>query len=318
MSETSNGVRYVTVEADFEGMRIDNFLMRTLGSKVPRAFIYRILRRGEVRVNRGRIKQAYRIRAGDIVRVPPVRVPEAVAPARPSVRLAETLEASILLEDERWLVLDKPPGIAVHGGSGERTGVIEAMRALRPQYRHLELVHRLDKDTSGCLLLAVRRSALRAAHEALRERDAHKAYLAMVVGRWPQSVRRVDAPLDKNTLRSGERVVRVDAEHGKASRTAFRVVDANDAASLVEALALTGRTHQIRVHAMTAGHAIIGDPKYGQGELDARLAKVGVRRLMLHSARLRIDALGLDVAAPPGPEWAVAAAAMGLELPAAP
>jgi 23S rRNA pseudouridine955/2504/2580 synthase len=316
-SEPSPGVRHVVVEAELAGQRIDNFLMRTLGG-VPKTLIYRILRRGEVRVNSGRVKQTYRIQPGDVVRIPPVRVDKEAAPPKPSRNLTQSLEQAVILEDDRWLVLNKPSGVAVHGGSGERLGVIEAMRVLRPNHRYLELVHRLDKDTSGCLLLAVRRSALRAAHEALREREARKEYLMLVKGAWPRGLVQIDAPLAKNALRSGERVVRIDETNGKASRTRFRVVDSSSECSLVIAQPTTGRTHQIRVHAASAGHPIVGDGKYGDKAFDAHMASLGGKRLFLHATRLQIDAVGLDVAAPPGEEWRALTGRLGLTMDLAP
>jgi 23S rRNA pseudouridine955/2504/2580 synthase len=314
--EIAVAVQHIVVEAEFAGQRIDNFLMRVVGS-VPRPLIYRILRRGEVRVNRGRVRQGYRLEAGDVVRIPPMRLaPERLQPA-PTTRLRDVLESSVLLEDSHWLVINKPAGLAVHGGSGQSLGVIEAMRQLRPDLRYLELVHRLDRDTSGCLLLATRRSALRAAHAALRERDAHKQYLALVAGQWPKRRRRIDAPLLRNVLRSGERIVQVDESAGKAAATDFEVLERGDDCSLVRAHPITGRTHQIRVHALSAGHAIAGDPKYGDEKFNAFMSKRGLRRLFLHAERLRIDALELDVQAPLEPSLAEVIVGLGFSVPRA-
>ncbi len=268
------------------GQRIDNFLIRHLRG-VPRTHIYRILRTGEVRVNSGRVRQGYRLAAGDRVRIPPLRVVSA-PPARPSASLIERVEGWILREEDDWLALDKPSGIAVHGGSGLRHGLIEALRAARPQARGLELVHRLDRETSGCLLVAKRRSALRALHQALRSGTVDKRYLALALGRWPRARERVDAPLQRFVLRSGERMVRA-GEGGKPARTRFRVLGYAPQATLLEARPVTGRTHQIRVHAALAGNPLAGDPKYGGG---ARVRVPGLRRLFLHAHALRFAAPG--------------------------
>ncbi|MGA7799730.1 MAG: 23S rRNA pseudouridine(955/2504/2580) synthase RluC [Gammaproteobacteria bacterium] len=283
-------VRTVEVDPEDADQRVDNFLMRHLKG-VPRSRIYRILRRGEVRVNGRRTGPEYRICAGDKVRIPPVRT-GAVSAAGP-VPVPPGLASSILYEDDRFLVLDKPAGMAVHGGSGVSHGVIEALRALRPQARFLELAHRLDRDTSGCLLVAKRRSALRAVHELLRTGGVEKRYLALVQGRWQGGVRSVDAPLRKNQLRSGERMVRVDAT-GKSAHTLFRPVTAFGQATLVEAELGTGRTHQIRVHAAHIGHPIAGDEKYGDPAFNRAMRSLGVRRLFLHAHSLAFSEPGGD------------------------
>ena len=275
-------VRIVEVASEDADQRIDNFLMRHLKG-VPRSRIYRILRRGEVRVNGRRAGPDYRICAGDKVRIPPVRTAASgaggPAPVRPG------LEAAILYEDHRYLVLDKPSGLAVHGGSGVSHGAIEALRALRPQARFLELAHRLDRETSGCLLVAKRRSALRAVHELLRSGGVEKRYLALVMGDWQGGPRRVDAPLRKNQLRGGERMVRVDPT-GKTAQTRFRPLTAYGQATLMEADLGTGRTHQIRVHAAHCGHPIAGDDKYGDEAFNRTMRSLGLRRLFLHAHSL--------------------------------
>lgn len=291
MSELSpgHGVRVVRVEAEYAGQRIDNFLLRELKG-VPRSRLYRLLRKGEVRVNRGRVKAEYRLCSGDEVRLPPIRQeePAAAGELRLPSGLAQTLARSVIHEDELLLVVNKPSGMAVHGGSGLSWGLIEAFRALRPELRHLELVHRLDRDTSGCLLLSKRRSALRLLHEALRSGGMDKRYWALVNGRWPAKLGEVDQPLVKNVLRSGERMVRVSPE-GKPSLTRFRVLEGFADATLVEASPITGRTHQIRVHALAAGHPILGDDKYGDREADQRFRERGLRRLFLHAHSLRFE-----------------------------
>lgn len=285
-SQTSS-VQMLEVAPELAGQRIDNFL-RTQLKGVPKTLIYRILRKGEVRVNKGRIKPDYKLQAGDVVRVPPLRLPERDEPAPLSVSLLERLEAAIVHEDKALIVLNKPAGIAVHGGSGLSFGVIEALRQMRPDVKDLELVHRLDRDTSGLLMIAKKRSMLRHLHEALRGDGVDKRYLALVRGRWESGRKQVSAPLLKNTLRSGERMVEVSDE-GKAALTEFSVVRRfGDFATLVEASPITGRTHQIRVHAKHAGHSIAGDPKYGDEAFSQEVRELGGRRLFLHAHRLRV------------------------------
>jgi len=279
----TQGVRSVEIGAEQAGQRVDNFLIRYLKG-VPRSRIYRMVRRGEVRVNRGRIRPTYRLQAGDQVRIPPVRSarPENVkVPDRSSGKL----ESRVLYEDDRMLILNKPALMAVHGGSGISFGVIEAMRASRPQAPFLELVHRLDRETSGCLLLAKRRSQLRSLHELLRSGAIKKRYLALVRGRWTDGPRTVTARLGKNQMRSGERIAHVDPE-GKQARTRFYPQSVNDLASLMEVGLDTGRTHQIRVHAAHIGFPVAGDEKYGDSAFNLSLRQRGLRRLFLHAASL--------------------------------
>ncbi|EGV50403.1 23S rRNA pseudouridine(955/2504/2580) synthase RluC [Candidatus Endoriftia persephone] len=278
-------VRMVSVEQGSEGQRIDNFLLRELKG-APRSYIYRILRKGEVRVNRGRVKADYRLKLGDQVRIPPVRLAASPAPPRFSREQRERLERSILFEDERIMVINKPAGMAVHGGSGLSFGVIEALRALRPEERSLELVHRLDRDTSGCLLLSKRRSALRSLHELMQKNLVDKRYLALLAGSWRKGRQEVDAPLLKNTLKGGERVVRVDAA-GKPSLTRFTRVRRFKQATLVEAELVTGRTHQIRVHSAWLGSPILGDTRYGDEIANRQLRQLGLKRLFLHAHSIK-------------------------------
>ncbi|QIB52427.1 23S rRNA pseudouridine(955/2504/2580) synthase RluC [Pseudomonas sp. OIL-1] len=309
-SEAPSAVQTVLVPEDLAGQRIDNFLLTRLKG-APRTLIYRILRKGEVRVNKGRIKPDYRLKAGDSVRIPPVRLPEPNEPALVGRGILQALEASILYEDKALIVVNKPAGLAVHGGSGLNFGVIEAIRQLRPEASgQLELVHRLDRDTSGCLMIAKRRSMLRHLHAALRGDNGSdsvtKRYIALVRGRWPATTKRVHAPLQKNNLRSGERMVEVDAD-GKESLTEFRVLQRfGDFATLVEAQPITGRTHQIRVHARHAGHPIAGDPKYGDDDFSQKIKELGGKRLFLHAASLRTelpDGAVLEISAEPGQMW---------------
>lgn len=285
MKTTSPSVQNVTISADQAGQRIDNFL-RTRLKGVPKSMIYRILRKGEVRVNKKRIKPEYKLESGDEVRIPPVRVAERDEPAlSPKLEKVASLEDCILYEDDAILLLNKPSGTAVHGGSGLSFGVIEGLRALRPEARFLELVHRLDRDTSGVLLVAKKRSALRALHEQLRAKGMQKDYLALVQGSWPSHLKSVQAPLLKNILQSGERMVRVSSE-GKPSETRFKVEARFADATLVKASPITGRTHQIRVHALHAGHPIAFDDRYGDRRFDRQLAMTGLSRLFLHAAAL--------------------------------
>ncbi|MGK0411088.1 MAG: 23S rRNA pseudouridine955/2504/2580 synthase [Shewanella psychromarinicola] len=277
-------VQFVTIDPDLEGQRIDNYL-RTFLKGVPKSLIYRILRKGEVRVNKKRVKPEYKLQANDELRIPPVRVSEPTDLPSTKLDKVSSLESHILYEDEWLIVLNKPSGTAVHGGSGLSFGVIEALRALRPQQKFLELVHRLDRDTSGCLLIAKKRSALKNLHEQLRDRKVDKRYQALVAGEWPANRFKVKAPLLKNTLQSGERVV-VVTEEGKPSETRYRILESLDQATLVEASPITGRTHQIRVHCLYAGHPIACDNRYGDKNFDQRMQKLGLKRLFLHAHSL--------------------------------
>ncbi len=278
-------VREVRIGEHQAGQRIDNFLMTQLKG-VPKTHIYRILRKGEVRVNKGRIKPDYRLQQGDLVRVPPVRTSEAPPPAQPGSRVLELIAGSIMFEDDALLILNKPTGIAVHGGSGLSYGIIEALRALRPEAPFLELGHRLDRDTSGCLVVAKKRSALRAFQALLRANGMEKQYLALTKGRWGGGTRRVSAPLRKNVLSSGERVVRVDPE-GKPALSIFEPMTLYHEASLMRVTLITGRTHQVRVHAAHAGHPLAGDDKYGDEDFNRRMAALGLKRLFLHASALQ-------------------------------
>lgn len=280
-------MEWVEVDEGAEGQRIDNFLTTRLKG-VPRSHLYRLLRKGEVRVNRKRIRPEYRLQSGDLVRIPPVRTAAPAAAARPAEGTVQRIRESLIYEDAALLVLDKPSGLAVHGGSGLSFGAIEALRSIYPEHRFLELVHRLDRETSGCLMVAKKRSALRALHEALREGRVEKTYLALVRGAWTGGARRIDAALRKNVLKSGERVVRVDGE-GKSSVSHFEPVVRFREATLVRVRLETGRTHQIRVHAAHLGHPLAGDEKYGDETFNRRLRELGLKRLFLHAAALRLQ-----------------------------
>ncbi|HYH43892.1 MAG TPA: RluA family pseudouridine synthase [Burkholderiales bacterium] len=269
-----------------DGQRVDNYLTRLLKG-VPKSHVYRILRSGEVRVNSGRVGPEHRLKPGDRLRVPPIKT------ARPAPRVQSAgsgpsrLAGRILHEDDALLVIDKPAGLAVHGGSGISAGVIELLRRERAESRFLELVHRLDRDTSGVLVLAKKRSALVDLHRQLREGGAQKLYLALAQGRWTDAKRNVKLGLYKYVLPSGERRVRVQ-DDGQASQTIFRLKRALPAFSLLEAELKTGRTHQIRVHLAHLGHPIVGDDKYGDFELNKRLAAQGLKRMFLHACKLTV------------------------------
>jgi len=267
----------VEIGEEHASQRIDNFLLRELKG-VPKSHVYRVLRSGEVRVNSGRIGPDYRLQVGDRVRIPPVRVSNVVKTAKPA-------EFPIVLEDASLLVVDKPAGVAVHGGSGVSFGVIESLRASRPQAKLLELAHRLDRDTSGLLMVAKKRVALVELHRMLRDGEVDKTYVAIVKGTPAERSFDIDEPLHKYVSGSGERRVSVK-EGGLRALTRVKVTRAGKGLSQLEVRLLTGRTHQIRVHLAHAGHPIVGDDKYGDFELNRALAKRGAKRLMLHAARL--------------------------------
>jgi 23S rRNA pseudouridine955/2504/2580 synthase len=287
MSEIKTKVEYVKVAVDYEGQRIDNFLVTRLKG-MPKSRIYRILRKGEVRVNKKRIQPSYRLQEGDEIRIPPMHLEERPVAPVPGRSLVELLKQRILYEDKNLFIINKPSGIAVHGGTGVGIGIIEVLRNMYPKLPHLELAHRIDMDTSGCLILAKKRGVLKEIHELLRSGKVHKVYRALTMGHWKSSELRVDAPLKKNFLSSGERVVRVDKD-GKASTTLFEVIESFAEADLVEATLLTGRTHQIRVHAQSCDHPIACDDKYGDKEFAKKMRKAGLKRLFLHSYRLEFD-----------------------------
>jgi 23S rRNA pseudouridine955/2504/2580 synthase len=286
-------VKTLTVDEDSAGQRLDNFLMRHLKG-VPKTHVYRIIRSGEVRVNKGRASADQRIEAGDVVRVPPVRISaqvqakaDAPAPAR---------EFPVLMEDEALIAIDKPAGVAVHGGSGVSFGVIEQLRRARPASVNLELVHRLDRETSGVLLVAKKRSALKNLQDQFRDRETGKTYLALVLGLWPSNKKVIDLPLFKYTVEKGEgegerrvKVVNKDDPNGMRSITLVRVARVVGPYTLLEVTIKTGRTHQIRVHLASQGHPIAGDDKYGDFEHNKQLQKMGLKRMFLHAWQLKFQ-----------------------------
>lgn len=305
MSEIRTKVQFVDIDDDMAGQRIDNFLRNQL-KNLPKSMVYRIVRKGEVRVNKKRVKAEYKLQAGDIVRIPPVTMSEESEEksALPSTKLniVASLEQHIIYEDDHVLVLNKPSGTAVHGGSGLKFGAIEALRALRPEARFLELVHRIDRDTSGILLVAKKRSALRHLQAQFREKTVQKYYFALVMGQWKPSCKAVNAPLLKNEVNS---IVRVNP-NGKPSETRFKILEAFEHATLVQASPITGRTHQIRVHTQYTGHPIAWDDRYGDRRFDAYTGKFGLDRLFLHAANIRFthpkDDQPMEINAPMEPK----------------
>ncbi|WP_370627570.1 RluA family pseudouridine synthase [Comamonas sp. Y33R10-2] len=294
---TAASARFLEVDEDSVGQRLDNFLMRHLKG-VPKTHVYRIIRSGEVRINKGRVSAETRVQLGDIVRLPPVRISEKVA--EKAERPAPAKDFPALLEDEHMVALSKPAGVAVHGGSGVSFGVIEQMRQARPESKFLELVHRLDRETSGILLVAKKRSALINLQDQFRERETGKTYLALVQGAWPANKKVIDLPLHKYLQADGERRVRVttvDDPEGMRSITLVKirkVIEARPlqglpAMSLLEVTIKTGRTHQIRVHLSSQGHPIVCDDKYGDFDLNRRLLKQGLKRMFLHAWRLQFN-----------------------------
>ncbi|GMR20532.1 MAG: 23S rRNA pseudouridine(955/2504/2580) synthase RluC [Gammaproteobacteria bacterium] len=293
----------VEIDADHEGQRLDNFLMTQLKG-VPRSRIYRIVRKGEVRINKGRQKPDYKLQCGDKVRIPPIRV--AARPAINENADFQWLEQAVLHEDSKLMVLNKPTGLAVHGGSGVSLGLIEALRRLRPQCRFLELVHRLDRDTSGCLLVAKKRSILLALHKALREGNIDKRYVALCRGGWQGKGQTVEAPLLRYHLANGERRVRVHSD-GKPAKTRFSLRRSLKGAVLLDIKLFTGRTHQARVHAAHINHPIAGDDKYGDKAFNQAMKKAGLKRMALHAERLRFQHPGTN-------EWMMQTAPMPDEM----
>ncbi len=282
-------VKRLVVDEESAGQRLDNFLMRHLKG-VPKTHVYRIIRSGEVRINKGRCSADSRLEVGDEVRVPPVRVSDKVA--EKAARPAPGREFPLLMEDEHLLAIDKPAGVAVHGGSGVSFGVIEQLRQARPQARLLELVHRLDRETSGILLVAKKRSALKHLQDQFRERETGKTYLALVQGDWPARLKVIDQPLHKYLLPDGERRVKVtgkDDPDGMRSITLVKVAQRLAGCTLLEVTIKTGRTHQIRVHLASNGHPIAGDDKYGDFDWNKALQKHGLKRMFLHAWRLQFN-----------------------------
>lgn len=294
-SKEKNAPYFLVITENNDNQRIDNFLTTQLKG-LPRDRLYRILRKGEVRVNKKRIKPSYRLQEGDSLRIPPLSLAPPTEPSVPSDKIIRRLENSVLYEDTQLLCLNKPSGVAVHGGSGISLGVIETMRYARPRLKFLELVHRLDRDTSGCLILAKKPSILKELHGLLVAHKVQKKYLVLVHGNWDMPQNNpdgylVDAPLLKGQSRSGDRIVRVDPA-GKTAQTVFRLVKQFQDFALLEATLLTGRTHQIRVHACHIGYPIVGDNKYGDNQKNNQRDDKNIKRLFLHASNITFNLAG--------------------------
>ena len=277
-------VKFVEITSEHSDQRIDNYLF-TLLKGVPKSRIYRIIRKGEIRINGSRIKPDYKLNEGDKIRIPPVRIAEREAFILPSKKLQYSLEKNILYEDDALLVLNKPSGLAVHGGSGIKLGLIEALRLIRPKTDYFELVHRIDRETSGCLIVAKKRSSLRYLQEQMRSKRISKVYRALATGKWPRGMRRIDLPLMAFEQKTGEKIVRVNPK-GKKSVTIFSVMKRYRNFTLLEASLETGRTHQIRVHAQHIGCPLAGDSKYGLDDINKDIRKSGLKRMFLHAFKV--------------------------------
>jgi len=280
-------VSFLTVDEEHAERRLDNFLIGHFGS-LPKTRIYQMIRKGEVRVNKGRIKQNYRLQTGDMVRIPPVHITPRETPCKPPEGLSELIRNSIIYEDEFLIAINKPTNIAVHSGSNVQFGVIEVLRAQRPEAHFLELVHRLDRATSGCLLIAKDHKTLRAMHDILKSGEVKKMYLALLKGQLMSALQTVDLSLSKTGLASGDKKVRVD-KAGKQALTHFHLLERFDVASLCRVELMTGRTHQIRVHAAAIDHPLAGDDKYGDWEFNRAMKKSGLKRLFLHAETLSFE-----------------------------
>lgn len=311
MSSTAGSpvaVTYLEVTANADGQRLDNYLLNQLKG-APKTLVYRIIRKGEVRINKKRAKADTRLQAGDSIRIPPIRLAEKASKTPIGAGLRELLEGKALLfENDMVMVFNKPAGLAVHGGSGVRIGLIEALRQVRPELVDLELVHRLDKDTSGCILLAKSRQALNFLQDQLREHSMSKIYQAWVLGRWPNNLVEINAPIDRASSPSGERRMKIaDFKEGKASLTRFKIIKKHQDLTLIEAEPVTGRTHQIRVHATSAGFPLLGDPKYGNDLINEHFRCAGIPRMFLHARRLEFldpqTLMRLSIEAPLDENW---------------
>lgn len=298
--ETRHEVRFVEVDQSSDGQRIDNFLLKVFG-RVPKSHVYRLLRTGQVRVNKGRKKPTYKLQLHDVVRLPPIKLPDEKNIVVPQ-SVVDRVAKDIVFEDEQLIAVNKKQGLAVHAGSGVLYGLIDAIRQSREE-KGLELVHRLDRATSGCLLLAKNRKSLLRLQNAFRENQVSKQYLALTAGHWSESTQSCRLPLKKNTIRGGERMVIV-ADDGKHAVSHFTVVKQFKDCALVSVKIETGRTHQIRVHAASLGHPVIGDEKYGEEALNATMKKKGLKRMYLHAQHLSLlQESGYEFYAPLDKQW---------------
>ena len=283
MRDQNKKVQFLRILESQQGQRIDNFLIRYLKG-VPRSRVYRLIRRGEVRINKKRCKPAQKLQINDEVRIPPFSGATTTQPVKPGSVMEQLLENSVLFENDEMLVINKPAGIAVHGGSNVRLGLIEALRQIKPQWRDLELAHRLDRDTSGCLIISKNNLFLRYIHNKFKVKSVHKEYLALVHGEWPDGLSKIEAPLLKNHLSSKERIVTVRAD-GRSSLTRFEVIRKLNESTLIKALPVSGRKHQIRAHCKHAGHPIVGDRKYALKAFNTSF--VNIKTLCLHASKIK-------------------------------
>ncbi len=295
MNENFYPVSKITVNSEYEGVRLDNFLISNLKG-LPRAKIYSIIRRGEVRVNKSRCKPSYRLKVEDIIRIPPYTLNPKVNKKSSDIN-KDKVEKSILRKEKDFLILNKPVGLACHGGSGISLGLIETLRQLDRKYAEAQLVHRIDKDTSGCLIVALKKSILRQMHKEIRNKQVDKIYTAVVKGNWPKDLQKLTLPIKKENLKSGERFVRVNNE-GKLSETEFKIISSGQSNSLIRAKIITGRTHQIRVHSSYQGHPILGDLKYGDPVYNKQQQSKGLKRMLLHAESINFFNLGIEQLVP--------------------
>ena len=295
MNENFYPVSKITVNSEYEGVRLDNFLISNLKG-LPRAKIYSIIRRGEVRVNKSRCKPSYRLKVEDIIRIPPYTLNPKVNKKSSDIN-KDKVEKSILRKEKDFLILNKPVGLACHGGSGISLGLIETLRQLDRKYAEAQLVHRIDKDTSGCLIVALKKSILRQMHKEIRNKQVDKIYTAVVKGNWPKDLQKLTLPIKKENLKSGERFVRVNNE-GKLSETEFKIISSGQSNSLIRAKIITGRTHQIRVHSSYQGHPILGDLKYGDPIYNKQQQSKGLKRMLLHAESINFFNLGIEQLVP--------------------
>ena len=295
MKENFHPVSTYKVSSEFEGVRLDNCLISKLKG-LPRAKIYSIIRKGEVRVNKSRCKPSYRLKVEDIIRIPPYSSKQKVN-KKSSELNKEKVERSILRKEKDFLIVNKPVGLACHGGSGISLGLIETIRQIDKKYINAQLVHRIDKDTSGCLVIALKKSILRELHKEIRNKHVDKIYTAVVKGKWPEDLQKIKLFIKKETLKSGKRIVRAN-EKGKVSETEFELISSGNSNSLIRAKIITGRTHQIRVHASHKGYPIVGDIKYGDALYNKQLQSKGLKRMLLHAESINFKNLDIEQFAP--------------------
>ncbi len=295
MNENFFPVSKVKVNSEYEGVRLDNFLISKLKG-LPRAKIYSIIRKGEVRVNKSRSKPSYRVKVEDVIRIPPYTTNPKVNKKASDIS-KDKVEESILRKEKDFLILNKPVGLACHGGSGISLGLIETLRQLDKKYAEAQLVHRIDKDTSGCLIVALKKSILRKMHKEIRNKNVDKLYTAVVKGKWPKDLQKITLPIKKENLKSGERFVQVNNK-GKLSETEFQIISSGKSNTLIRAKIITGRTHQIRVHSSHKGHPIVGDLKYGDPIYNKQQQSKGLKRMLLHAESINFLNLGIEQSVP--------------------